>query len=52
MSIHKTYTHVLLYSGLFMNKSFELFAFQVPNNEEETEESLAHADHSKNKAEV
>lgn len=40
------------YLGLFMSKSFKLFAFQVPNNEEETEESLAHADHSKNKAEV
>lgn len=26
--------------------------FQVPDEEEENEESLAHADHSKNKAEV
>lgn len=38
--------------GLFTKKSFELFVFQVPDNEEENEESLAQADHSKNKAEA
>lgn len=33
-------------------ESFGWCVFQVPDEEEENEESLAHADHSKNKAEV
>lgn len=43
------------YLGLFhyaTDKLFGLCVFQVPEEEEENEESLAHADHSKNKAEV
>lgn len=50
MSISST---PMSYLGLCTDKSFGLCVFQVPEEEDEgNEESLAHADHSKNKAEA
>lgn len=40
------------YLDLLTGESFGLCVLQVPEEEEENEESLAHADHSKNKAEA
>lgn len=47
------YTHMIVHLCILgLIHHFGSYAFQVPEEEEENEESLAHADHSKNKAEA
>lgn len=48
------YTHMIVHLCILglIHHFGSYAAFQVPEEEEENEESLAHADHSKNKAEA